>query len=547
MRNTLVLAATACLVAALVAGDTPTLAGLYVVHRHGARMPVAPSGANQSIICDGDASLCGVLVAAGTEMLFSLGKHLVDEYGVNGFPFRNHTITPTPRGTAYNPDRLVTTSTDVDRTIQSAGALIRGVMNTAAPGFGNTSSSFYSHGEDLPVIHTKAIANEHKLLPQETWISLLVDTYIHQDAAAASMAKYTRRILTPAQLAVLGRAFDAEGLCADPASAATCALRAQDTMESCVARGVPIPADALALWPQVNAVISELNRRSMYNASKPLDRAIGTKGYLLATDMITKIQTALTASLSDGLVSYHHYSGHDLTLMAFSETLGNYSLDNTKFAGAFVIEFWRTSDDASASSTRVRVRYGEPNQLPDSGHKYDFFFAGLTCVHANGTQYKAPRDEGCTLDDFARFVATRGPTTPQGLCYLPLDDLEAVDCVPGNSADRNNTAPNPLCAFYRTNCPLWACIMPDAPTTQTHYLTPDLVCRAIGDHHPTTVAPSRSNNTVPEQKHHHNVMLRHIASIAIVAAVCVVGASIAYRFASRRRREYAGVPTTVIA
>lgn len=516
-------------------GTAPELAGLFVVHRHGARLPVG--GANASVVC-GRASQCGQLVGAGTEMLYALGKRLVSDYGPSGFPFRDGVPQPSPRDTAYDPTWLTCLSTDVDRTLQSAGAMIRGVLETAAPGFGNGSASWFSHGEDIPVVHTKAIENERMLLPSDGWPTLLLTYALNQAKNAVFYSAFTKALLTPADLALLGRTFGAEGQCAT--DAAGCALRAQDTMMSMHARGVPIPPAAWALYPKVSQVLSEFNARNMYNASKSYDRKVGSKGYPLVTNIIEQMRTALKAPAGSGLAAYAHFSGHDTTLMPFSETIGNTSLTNTQFAGAFVTELWRPANASSAPL--VRIRYGEPNQTFGSDHAYGFFYLGLKCITAAGVQYEAPRDVGCPLDEFARFVESSAPQAQQTWCYVPPSDLHAIGCLPGGPNDKARQPPSPYCKFYREKCPVWACIAPDAAVDapQTHYLTPTFMCLPVNG----TSSPSPHTN--PDAHHsrgHDGHHRRHVSIIVFAAAamvVVIVAGAVAHRFATARR-EYAPV------
>jgi hypothetical protein len=169
---------------------------------------------------------------------------------------------------------------------------------------------------------------------------------------------------------------------------------------------------------------------------------MGTYGYLLAKDLISKARA--------GGSVLEHYSGHDTTLMPLWMTLGNYSLINPAFAATMLFEAYvNTSTAVNTTSVFLVAKLGNPGQLPDD-HDYTFEPYTLMCIAPNGQGYNS--SSGCPLDDFERFINTRGPATPEGICYVPKEWLALFDCEPSSTT----FASSPVCVTYRQAC-LGAC------------------------------------------------------------------------------------------
>jgi hypothetical protein len=475
-----------------------------VIHRHGARYPMPP---NNSFAFCGDA--CGQLSPSGAAMLHSLGRTIQRDYP--HIPFTDPSIEPF-LGVAYNPRRVVSKSTDVDRTLQSAASFLHGLFSQ------NDSSVLLP---SLPAINGVELSNAKSLLVWTSWPSLVVRSDVTQTAFDVMMAKKLRPLFTDAEYATIGAELGMESFCAS--NEFQCALAAQDVITcalsnqdlSNVTQRFPFLASH---FDKITQVMIEYNAVSMYNASDPFEYSIGTKGFFLATDIVQQLQQPVQPA-----PVLLHYSGHDITLMPFAETIGNVSLTNPLFGGAFVVELHGTSPNAT-----VRVRYGEPNQAFGSSHEYSFFDLGLKCINSTtGQQYDAPRHAGCPLADWAAYVQTRGPTSPAGICYLPLDVLEAIDCLP------QQTRPERMhsnCVYYRQQCPQWACLAPTFVAGSGSSLLDPMSLQCIPALAERSIKPEMSDvlRKLPP------LLLMGITAIAVLLVSFLVTAAVLYALHRRR-------------
>jgi len=69
----------------------------------------------------------------------------------------------------------------------------------------------------------------------------------------------------------------------------------------------------------------------------------------------------------------------------------------------------------------------------------------LTCMNMFGRLYHA---SSCLMQDFERFLATRGPTVADPMCYVQSSWLPLFDCDPSNA----KFSTNELCVKYRKSC-----------------------------------------------------------------------------------------------
>jgi hypothetical protein len=426
------------------------LVGLIVIHRHGARYPQPP--VNASLVC-GD--VCGQLSPSGEAMLFSLGQRLQTDYPT--FPFQDPAYVAAS-GSVYNPKRIHAHSTDVDRTVQSAASLLRGLM---APLGAAWSDELQPPHRFVPSVKGVVKSQAKEMLVWASWPNLIVRSTATQVQFDAMMDQRIAGLFSPSDLAAFGREANAEALCAS--NPFQCALQAQDLI-TCALSNMPASA-ASSLFPtcfanyaKLTQVMVDYNSVSMYNASDPFDAQIGTKGYLLAQDILALLEAPGLSATANPL--FRDFSGHDITLMPFAETIGNTSLTNPLFAGAFVLEL---RQDSTARRT-IKLRYGEPDQQFNSSFGYNFFDFGLTCVNPNGEPYIAAPTAGCPLDDWARFLATRGPQSAAGICYLSESVLQGVMCLPTQTVSSAPSELTPLCRFYRQSCQQWACLAPSFDT-----------------------------------------------------------------------------------
>lgn len=423
------------LIACVVAGahGASVIKQLAVVHRHGARNPVPT--VNASALCPGGAANCGILTLQGKQMLNNLGKHLRNAY--------NETIQP---ATYYDPDVVHTQSTDVDRTIQSAGCLLHGLFSSLE----GTANQVY------PVIHTQEIQRETELLVWDGWPALLLWSFATQKPFFAMVDEAILNIISPVQLAAIGEEIGLMEEC-DPRSpgffAFQCAIDAEDFYSYSLTVGtagkLPITAQ---FYPQLEACLETYNRYAMgkfdqiTNGGK-FEAAVGTYGYYLMQDILQQFMTpSWSATAPDaGGRRLSHYSGHDITLMPLTNTLGNTTMLNPPFGTAIVFEEWGPEGDDTVDNAFIAVKFGLAGQTPESNYEYEFTNFTLTCINSSGNTYTSA--DGCPLMDLVRFVETRGPQSPMGICYANQSTLEAINCTVCMPAP-----PNTYCSYYRSMC-----------------------------------------------------------------------------------------------
>jgi hypothetical protein len=395
---------------------------VLVVHRHGARSPLV--SVNESGVCPKYG--CGVLNWAGKSMLFHLGIYLRENY--------NETLQPYDY---YDFRTFRSRSTDVGRTLQSATSMISGLFMHLLD----------TEDRAVAVVSTKPLDQATKLLVWEGWPSIVVWQLINSAGFFQYLNKLTLTILSNETLQQIG---EAQGLALECTpntpgfNPFNCALDAQDVMNCARSSGDPIPSVVEQNAAQLTQVLSWYNSYSMWGYDSAVNdgkfvEKMGTYGYLLAKDIIARART------SDAVLE--HYSGHDTTLMPLWMTLGNYTLVNPAFAAAMIFEAY--VDNASNGTLFIVAKFGNPGQLPDD-HSYEFEPFTLSCISSTGELYNT--SAGCLLDDFERFVDTRGPSTPEGICYVPAEWLPLFDCLPNSTT----YASNPACIAYRQAC-LGAC------------------------------------------------------------------------------------------
>jgi hypothetical protein len=429
-----------------------TLQTVAVVHRHGARTPV-PS-VNASALCPGGAAGCGILTLQGKQMLTNLGTYLRHNY--------NETIRPY---SFYNPDAVHTQSTDVDRTIQSADALLRGL---------------YSHLEGTPemvypVVNTRDISRETELLVWDGWPALVMWSAATDSHFFPTLSQYLlQNVVNATVLAAVGEEIGLNEEC-DPTLPTffpfQCAIDAEDMYSAAITTGMTAKFPVTGrFYPQLVEALVTYNVFAMgkfdedTNGGKFL-AAVGSFGYPLAESLL--------AHLADGSRSLTHYSGHDITLIPLYNALGNTTMLNPRFGAAMIFESYVTD----SSSVFVVAKSGEPGQTPESNFTYTFHNFSLTCIAGNGAVYYSA--VGCPLEDLQRYVATRAPQSSMGICYTSGTTQLALNCTPSDSAP-----PETYCSYYRGMC-LDAC-------GDNGAMTSDLSC----------VPVAGGDARVPLKKHH---------------------------------------------
>lgn len=320
---------------ALVSGAT--LQTVAVIHRHGARAPVPT--VNTSALCPGGSAGCGVLTLQGKEMLNNLGKYLRAHY--------NETIQPC---SFYNPDVVHTQSTDVDRTIQSAGALLRGLYMH----LDNTPERVY------PVVNTRDVERETELLVWDGWPALVM-------WSAATNAEFfpmvsqdiLQNVLNATALAAIGQEIGLTEECDSTLPTFfpfQCAIDAEDMYSCAITTGTtdkyPVTGH---FYPQLVEALVTYNVYAMGKFDEVTNggaflKAVGSFGFPLAE--------ALVSHLADGSRSLTHYSGHDITLIPLYNALGNFTMLNPRFGAAMIFESWVDTNEDGATSTFVVASLG---------------------------------------------------------------------------------------------------------------------------------------------------------------------------------------------
>jgi hypothetical protein len=417
------------LVCVAAAGPPPSavLSQVVVVHRHGARSPLV--SVNESGVCPKYG--CGVLNQAGKDMLFHLGLFLREAY--------NNTLQPYDY---YDYKAFVSRSTDVPRTLQSATSMVMGLFYHLA----NTSNKAEA------VISTKPLSQATELLVWTGWPSIVIWQAVNTQGFFDYLDNKIYSLFSNSTLNAIG---EAQGLALEctPGLAGfspfQCALDAQDVMNCARSSGDDIPAIVQANSASLDQALEWYNSYSMWGYDDAVNDGkfvaqMGSYGYLLAKDIISKVRSQQTV--------LEHYSGHDTTLMPLWMTLGNYSLVNPAFGAAMIFETWTVNGSSTKGSNAtlfIVAKLGNPGQLPGD-HSYTVEPYSLNCINVKGQMYAST--SGCLLDDFERYIDTRGPVTSEGICYVPQDWLPIFDCLPNSTT----FATNPVCITYRQSC-LVAC------------------------------------------------------------------------------------------
>jgi hypothetical protein len=493
-----ILAVSALLLLGAVSGASAVsqdVVGLILLHRHGARIP-QPSSTNATAICG---EICGQLTAQGSQMLFSLGQHIQADYPY--LMLKDPQFGSTVQGTGYNPDRTVSHSTDVDRTLQSSQSMVHGLM--AAPGsleaarrgrsqavhrpVGGSASDWCAESvcSVMPVVHTVSVMNAKQLLPGETNVNVFIHGQLGMDGGRSAMLRgFASALFTEEELALIGGVIGMNDQCLNGTDPAGCVLDAYDFICANLANGQYVDPRLMPLYPRTIQTL-QFNNVLYYfsfNATDANDAAIGMLGYPLAAQMVTDFAQA-DATASQTTPVFIEYSGHDISVMPFTAIVGS-ALNSTiatnpVFAATYVLEL-----AGQQGNRTVRLRYGTPDQVHDSDHAYTFEYASLTCIPNGGTEpFVADPATGCLLSEWNNYLLTKAPQSPAGECYLSADVMNAMDCLPGNSTtDAKDLPPNPYCGFWRGLCPLWACRQPgqDPSEMPSHFLQPNLACMPVG-------------------------------------------------------------------
>lgn len=431
-----------------------------------------------------------MLTNQGKDMLAHLGEYLRAHYPVTLFS----------ESSTYNSQIFVSESTMLPRTLQSASAMLHGM-------FSNTSND-----EVSPVIHTKPLSESEALLVWNGNPSVVLWSAAVQDNVTQMLSNAVSKKFSVEELATIGSetGLDLEcnaSLGPNHFVPFTCALDAQDVVTSFMAQhglSATLAAfpTAASRYVDLTSVLEAYNSYSMWEYDDKVNngafqRAMGTLGYELAMKIIGVASTQLSPlplpqpPSESGVypVRLQHYSGHDTTLMPLWMTLGNYSLLNPLFAATMLFEFYSEGDD-NASLTYVVARYGHPGQTPDD-HAFAFEPYTLYCMSEDGEIYPstplpfiANRSQsseiaiGCLLDDWTRFISSRGPTVADGECFAMPEILDLFGCNPVTTY--NPSAPlSEVCLTFRMGCGAAACALHNTSDSSIYAMLPNYTCLPI--------------------------------------------------------------------
>lgn len=358
-------------------------------------------------------------------MLRHLGLYLREKY--------NSTLQPMDR---YDPVRFSSRSTSIPRTMQSGAAMLRGLFANLE----GTPNRVY------PVIHSRPIDEDARLLVWNGVPSVLLWTEAIRGPFAQLMENLTSSLIDTETLRVLGAETGLGELCTPTSHKYNnflCAMELQD-LYNCAAS-----AGNASLYPltgryfdTLTQVLMNYNLYSMWGYDDVAEgghfvKAFGTLGFNLAVDIVAHAQMAEPAR-----PVLRHYSGHDTTLMPLWMTLGNYSLTNPLFGAAMVFEF---SKEVATNVTYVKATMGAPGQLPGN-HTYAFEPYRIFCTDAANNTYAST--EHCPLDDFSRFIESRGPSVPNADCFFMPTWMPWLSCDPAETRF-NYSRP---CVNFRKAC-----------------------------------------------------------------------------------------------
>jgi hypothetical protein len=445
---------------------------VQLTHRHGARTPIVPEALAQSVC--GDVG-CGELNYQGEMMLTALGNYLYDRYAAHTYvPPQNfgHPVAPSAdfnvfarNGGAYQVNHMYTRSTDVNRTLQSAAALIRGLSANL--------TTFY------PIIHTTdkkldtLLLSDNGLsfvLPFNTGNDACINgldssrwetTFLPVPKLQAIAAEYKlSSALTCSKLVAGASSFDFSDY-------ADCILPMWDTIMSYIAMGkLTNTSLGVSDVPRMEA-FDFMQRTCLFVKTTPQQGAVM---YNLVAQYISNMELRARqgSSSSNGGGSLgaqtkliYHYSAHDTTMAPFMVALGFPMALEPQFGQTMVTEL---VNETTTGVLTLRHWYGAPQTIwppadgsvPTPGwYRYNMQEYPVVCWDAAANAIKNTTNGDCTLDEFKLYAEkVLKPTDPAGAqCFLTADMKKKLSCDKATAPESADSA----CATYRTACPKYAC------------------------------------------------------------------------------------------
>lgn len=378
---------------------------VQVVHRHGARSPIANH--NETSIC-GLTYPCGILNKEGQRMVENLGVFIRNRYND-----LNISATPFFPSEAYNLSRVLSRSTDIQRTLQSSAGVLRGIFPNL--------TEFY------PAIHTVPFDSDWLLNS-----GVIPEIHARHSFGRARRNETCAKVAEalPAVIYAAAAEVHSESFCEEK-DKVTCAFQLCDIGQAYKATGV------LSQYPNLEAHLALICKvvvcsNTYYFNYNP---AMGSFGQPLAQELLQNIRTYIT-NPSYRLIEY---SGHDTTITPLAATLGNMSdlMLDPPFASAFFFELLKSNDKYF-----IRVLFGFP-----SSPGFDFNLVPFSFQCMKDKKVYIPQNNICPLEDFISFIDSTKPMDPRGLCIV--DDL----LVPNGYCNEGATRNSSFCLAYRKVCP----------------------------------------------------------------------------------------------
>lgn len=441
---------------------------VQLTHRHGARTPIVPDALAEEVC--GDVG-CGELNYAGEMMLTALGNYVYDRYAAHTYTPPNNYGNPvapsanfnvfTKGGGKYQVNHMYTRSTDVNRTLQSAAALIRG--------FSRNLTTYY------PIIHTTARDMDDLILVDSCLSTVLpFETGNNACINGLDTSKFETTYLPVTRLQAiadslqLSSALTCNNLTAGAKSFvftdyANCILPMWDTIMSYIAMGKLTNA-SLGVSDVPRMIAFDFLQRTCLYATTSKEQ--GALMYNLVAQYIANMELRERENRAFGFGPqskiFYEYSAHDTTMAPLMVALGFPDDLEPAFGQTIITEL---VNETSNGTLTVRHWYGAPQTIwppaagvvPDAGwYRYNMQEYPVVCWDAANNRIKNTTKGDCTLAEFKMYAEkVLKPTNPAGAkCYLSADMKKSIKC---NGAAAPDPATAPDCYAYRAACPSFAC------------------------------------------------------------------------------------------
>jgi hypothetical protein len=359
---------------------------------------------------------------------------------------------------------MYTRSTDINRTIQSADAMIRG--------FAPNLTTFY------PIIHSTAQKYDTLLLT-DTAMSMNIPLAVNENACLNNEPRnFDQRFLNITFLNKVANFLNlSSGLTcsqltpdSDINTYGNCILPMWDTIMSEISMGLLKPTDPGVAEVPIMESFDALKRKCLFVETSKEQGAIT---YTLVEQMIANMElrrdealrgiSGAGQPLGPQTKLLYEYSAHDTTIaplmVALGYTQSQYLLP--QFGQAIITEL---VNETTTGVLTLRYWYGQPNTIwppantsaPANATHYEYTWQSLPviCWDMVNNRLKNSTDS-CTLDEFKAYAENvLKPTDPAGAqCYLSSDVKKSIKC----NLAAAPTDPTSNCYLYRQACPQYAC------------------------------------------------------------------------------------------